>query len=214
MLGGIKDKVAMVRIALLLLLFAGSGFALVGCGGGGGDGGEETTAERTSGGETTAERTSGGETTSARTVGGETTAARGEVTTAQFASANLTLTPSGNSGVSGNANITDTPGGTNVALDVRGLLTQPGTEHVAHIHEGGTCADERAGNGAPVLYPLDPLVSKEDGTASSATSLDGVALRQLTSGAPKYVNVHAEPTGEAGVVPPGIVCADIPGGGG
>ena len=205
MLGGIKNKVATVRIALLLLLLAGSGFALVGCGGGGGGGGGE---------ETTAERTSGGETTSARTVGGETTAARGEVTTAQFASTNLTLTPSGDSGVSGNANITDTPGGTNVALDVQGLLTQPGTEHVAHIHEGGTCADERAGNGAPVLYPLDPLVAKEDGTASSATSLDGVALRQLTSGAPKYVNVHAEPTGEAGVVPPGIACADIPMGGG
>ena len=203
-MGGIKDEKATVRIALLLLLFAGSGFALVGCGGGGGGGGEETTAERTS----------GGETTSARTVGGETTAARGEVTSAQFASANLTLTPSGDSGVSGNANITDTPGGVEVALDVQGLLTQPGTEHVAHIHEGGTCADERAGNGAPVLYPLDPLVAKEDGTASSATSLDGVALRQLTSGAPKYVNVHAEPTGEAGVVPPGIACADIPGGGG
>ena len=204
MLGGIKDKVATGRIALLLLLLAGSGFALVGCGGSdGGGGGEETTAERTS----------GGETTSARTVGAETTAARGEVTTAQFAAANLTLTPSGDSGVSGNANITDTPGGTNVALDVQGLLTQPGTEHVAHIHEGGTCADERAGNGAPVLYPLDPLVAKEDGTASSATSLDGVALRQLTSGAPKYVNVHAEPTGEAGVVPPGIACADIPMGG-
>jgi hypothetical protein len=205
MLGGIKDEVATVRIALLLLLFAGSGFALVGCGGGGGGGGGE---------ETTAERTSGGETTSARSVGGETTAARGEVTTAQFASANLTLTPSGDSGVSGNANITDTPGGVEVALDVQGLLTQPGTEHVAHIHEGGTCADERAGNGAPVLYPLDPLVAKEDGTASSATSLDGVALRQLASGAPKYVNVHAEPTGEAGVVPPGIACADIPMGGG
>jgi hypothetical protein len=216
MLGGIKDGVATVRVALLLLLLAGSGFALVGCGGGGGGGGggEETTVERTSGGETTAERTSGGETTSARTAGGETTAARGgEVTTAQFASANLTLTPSGDSGVSGNANITDTPGGVEVALDVQGLLTQPGTEHVAHIHEGGTCADERAGNGAPVLYPLDPLVAKEDGTASSATSLDGVAIRQLTSGAPKYVNVHAEPTGEAGVVPPGIACADIPMGG-
>ena len=205
MLGRVKNEIATVRIALLLLLLAGSGFALVGCGGGGGGGGGE---------ETTAERTSGGETTSARTVGGETTAARGDVTTAQVASTNLTLTPSGDSGVSGNANITDTPGGVNVALDVQGLLTQSGTEHVAHIHEGGTCADERAGNGAPVLYPLDPLVAREDGTASSATSLDGVTLEQLTSGAPKYVNVHAEPTGEAGAVPPGIACADIPRGGG
>jgi len=189
-------------IAVLLLLLVGSVFALGGCGGGGG--GEETTAERTS----------GGETTSARAVGGETTAARGEITTAEFAFANLTLAPIGYSGVSGNANITDAPGGVDVALDVQGLLTQPGTEHVAHIHEGGSCADERAGNGAPVLYPLDPLIAKEDGTASSATSLDGVTLRQLTSGPPKYVNVHAESTGEEGVVPPGIACADIPGAGG
>ena len=192
----------MLRIVSLLLLLAGSILALVGCGGGGGGGG----------GETTSQRTTGGETTSARTAGGETSAARGGVTTAEFASTNLTLTPSGDSGVSGNAYITDTPGGVDVALDVQGLLTQTGTEHVAHIHEGGTCADDRAGNGAPVLYPLDPLIAQPDGTASSATSLDGVTLRQLTSGAPKYVNVHAEPPGD-GSVPPGIACADIPGSG-
>ena len=112
----------------------------------------------------------------------------------------------------GNANITDTPGGVEVALAVEGLLTAPGTQHVAHIHEGGTCADDRADNGAPVQYPLDPLISLEDGTASSATSIEGVTLEQLTSGAPKYVNVHAEPTGVG--VPPGIACADLPGTGG
>ena len=95
-----------------------------------------------------------------------------------------------------------------MALHVEGLLTPPGTEHVAHIHEGGTCADDRADYGAPVLYPLDPLITLEDGTASSATSVEGVTLDELTSGAPKYVNVHAEPTGEG--VPPGIACADLP----
>ena len=68
---------------------------------------------------------------------------------------------------------------------MEGLLTPPGTEHVAHIHEGGTCADDRADYGAPVLYPLDPLITLEDGTASSATSIEGATLEQLTSGAPK-----------------------------
>jgi hypothetical protein len=204
MMGRVKNEIATVRIALLLLLLAGSGFALVGCGGGGG--GEETTAPRTT----------GVETTSARTVRGETSAARGEVITAQAAFTNLMLTPSRGTEVSGNVNITDTPGGLEVALDVKSLPTEGGTErtteHVAHIHEGGTCADDRAGNGAPVLYPLEPLVAKKDGTASSATSLEGVSLRQLASGAPKYVNVHDEPTGEE--IPPGIACADIPRGGG
>jgi hypothetical protein len=99
-----------------------------------------------------------------------------------------------------------------VAVAVEGLLTPPGTQHVAHIHEGGTCADDRADNGAPVQYPLDPLITLEDGTASSATSIEDVTLEQLTSGASKYVNVHAEPTGEG--VPPGIACADLAGTGG
>src|SRR5919205_1002225 len=87
------------------------------------------------------------------------------------------------------SSLTSTPGGVEVKLDIQNLIGEEvGTEHIAHIHEGGTCADDRAGNGAPVLYPLDPLIAQEDGTASSATSLDGVTLEQLTSGAPKYVN--------------------------
>jgi hypothetical protein len=195
-LGEPKRKIATIRIALMLLLLAISVLALAGCGGEG---------EEKGGGETTG---AGGETTGA---GGDTTAAGG-VTTAEFAVTNVSLTPSRDSGVVGNANITDTPGGVEVALNVEGLLTPPGTEHVAHIHEGGTCADDRADNGAPVLYPLDPLITLEDGTASSATSIEGATLEQLTSGAPKYVNVHAEPTGEG--VPPGIACADLPGTGG
>ena len=187
---------------LMLLPIALSVVTLGGCFGGGG-GGPETTAQRTS----------GGETTSARTVGGETTAARGEITTAELAATKLELTPSRNSGVTGNATITETPGGVEVALEVQGLPTRSGTAHVAHIHEGGTCAGDRADNGAPVEYPLDPLITGEDGTASNATTLEGASLAELTSGSPKYLNVHAETPNE-GVVPPGIACVDLPGAGG
>ena len=201
-MGGVKDKTGTLRIALLVLLFAGSVFALVGCGGGGGGSG---------GGETTVQKTTGGQTTSTRTTtGGENTAARGGTTTVQSTSTNLTLTPIGDSGVTGTANITDAPGGVEVAVNVQGLLTQPGTEHIAHIHEGATCAEESAGNGGSVLYPLNSLITGPDGSASSVTTLEGVSLKQLRSGSAKYVNVHAEPVGD-GSVPPSIACADIPG---
>jgi hypothetical protein len=99
---------------------------------------------------------------------------------------------------------------TTVIVAVEGLRTWPGTEHVAHIHEGGTCADDRAGNGAPVKYPLDPLIAPWNvwnGTASSATSIEGVTLEQLSVGPPKYVDVHSEQTGYARQ---GIACADLP----
>ena len=198
---GRAKKIAATRAALLLLL-AVPVSVLGGCFGGGG-GGEQTTTEGTD----------GAETTPARTVGGDTTTGRGEITTAEVAATNVKLTPSRDSGVVGNATITDTPGGVEVALDVEGLPTRPGTAHVAHIHEGGTCAGDRAGNGAPVQYPLDPLITGEDGSASNATTIEGASLEQLTSGTPKYVNVHAETPNE-GVVPPGIACADLPGTGG
>jgi hypothetical protein len=149
---------------------------------------------------------------STTSAGGETTGTGEETTTAELAATSLELTQSRDSGVVGNANLTDTSGGVEVTVAVEGLLTTPGTPQVAHIHEVGTCADDRADNGAPVQYPLDPLITLEDGTASSATLIEGVTLEQLTSGAPKYVNVHAEPTGEG--VPPGIACADLPGTGG
>lgn len=201
-----------------MLLLAALMFALSGCGGGdsGGGGGETTAAggETTAaggGGETTAAE-GGGETT-ASGAGGGTTSAAGGGTTAEVLTQSFDLTPSGDSGVSGTALITNTPGGVEVNVDVQGLPSAAATEHIAHIHQGATCADDRAGAGAPVQYPLDSVISEPDATAGSATSLEGLSLEQLTSGEPKYVNVHAENTG--GGVPPGIACADVtPTGGG
>ena len=211
-MGGTGRETATVRVASMLLLAISMLALLGGCFGGGeqekGGGGETAADETVVTEETAAETTSaaGGETTAAD---GETTAARGE-TTAEFAATNVSLLPSRDSGVNGTTNVTDAPTGVWVALDVQGLLTRPGTEHVAHVHEVGTCDDERAGNGAPIRYPLDPLLTQGDGTASSATPLDGVILEQLTSGPSKYVNVHGEPVGE-GIISPGIACADLPG---
>jgi hypothetical protein len=199
-----------------MLLLAISMLALLGgCFGGGEQekgGGGETAADETVAEETAAETTTaaGGETTAA---GGETTAAQGGITPVEVAATNVSLLPSRDSGVSGTTNVTDAPTGVWVALEMQGLLTRPGTEHVAHVHEEGICDDDRAGNGAPIRYLLDPLLTQGDGTASSATSLDGVTLEQLTSGPSKYVNVHGEPVGE-GIISPGIACADLPGTGG
>jgi hypothetical protein len=205
-LGGTGRETATVLVASMLLLAISMLALLGGCFGGGEQekgGGGETAADETVAEETAA----GGETTAA---GGETTAARGGIATVEFAATSVSLLPSQDSGVSGTTNVTDAPTGVWVALEVQGLLTRPGTEHVAHVHEGGTCDDDRAGNGAPIRYPLDPLLTQGDGTASSATSLDGVTLEQLTNGPSKYVNVHAEPVGE-GIISPGIVCANLPG---
>lgn len=214
-MGGTGRETATVRVASMLLLAISMLALLGGCFGGGEQekgGGGETAADETVAEETAAETTTaaGGEITAA---GGETTAARGRITPVEFAATNVSLLPSRDSGVSGTTNVTDAPTGVWVALEVQGLLTRPGTEHVAHVHEGGTCDDDRAGNGAPIRYPLDPLLTQGDGTASSATSLDGVTLEQLTSGPSKYVNVHGEPVGE-GIISPGIACADLPGTGG
>jgi hypothetical protein len=211
-LGGTGRETATVRVASMLLLAISMLALLGGCFGSGeqekGGGGETAADETVVTEETAAETTSaaGGETTAAD---GETTAARGE-TTAEFAATNVSLLPSRDSGVNGTTNVTDTPTGVWVALEVQGLLTRPGTELVAHVHEGGTCDGDRAGNGAPIRYPLDPLLTQGDGTASSATPLDGVILEQLTSGPSKYVNVHGEPVGE-GIISPSIACADLPG---
>ena len=179
------------RFVPLLLLFAVFGFIVSGCVGGGG-------------GETTAESTSEG--TVPRTTGG------GTVPT-ELASTTVDLTPSGDSRVNGHARLTNrSGGGVDVELYVQNLQDQPGTEHLAHIHQGGTCADDRAGNGAPVQYPLNSVFTGPDGTGSSTSTISNVTVAELFSGSPKYVNVHAVKTGNE--TPPGISCADLSSAGG
>ena len=195
--GAQKGTMARIRFAGVLLLMIFSVLALGGCQGlfevGGGK-----------------EKEGGGETTAAEA---ESTVVGGRTTPPELAVTTVELTPSRNSGTSATANLTDTPGGVEVALAARGLPTQPGTEHIADIHVGGTCDDERAGSYVPVVYGLDPLYTGQDGTSSSATSIQGVTLDDLTSGSPKYVDIHAVPAGEE-AESPSIACADLPGTGG
>ncbi len=132
---------------------------------------------------------------------------RGAAIPADVASVTLDLTSRGDSGVSGAAILTDTSNGIEVTLNVHDLPGQPGTEHPAHIHEGGTCADNRAGAEALVLYPLEPAIAEQGRTGASTTMIPDTTVVQLFSGAPKYVDVHAEMIGYE--VPPGVSCADI-----
>ena len=190
---GAKRTATILPLAVLLL-------ALSGCGGGDTSGESVTTSAETGGEETTPARTSGGETTSA------STSEEGTVP-ADVLSATVGLSPSQDSGVNGIAILTDTPSGTDVTINVRNLRSQPGVEHLAHIHEGGTCTNEREGNGAVVQYVLDTVTTGQGGNGSSTTAIPDVTVPQFFSGAPKYVDVHAETTGDE--VPPSISCADI-----
>ena len=124
---------------------------------------------------------------------------------AQTSTQTLELTPSRDSGVSGTATLTDTGAGVEVQLDVEGIPSAEGTEHIAHIHQGATCADDRAGAGGPVEFPLNSVFN--EGGAGSSTSTADTSFDELFSGEAYYVNVHAEMTGEG--TPPGVACADV-----
>ena len=131
-------------------------------------------------------------------------------TSTGMASKTVQLSPSRNSGVSGKATFTDTKGGLRVELSMKDLgmnKEKPGTEHLAHIHQPGTCGKDRAGNGAPVQYSLKPLYTRKNGNGTSVTVIKSLTLSRLFSGPPKYVNVHAMKKGSS--VPPGISCGDI-----
>jgi Cu/Zn superoxide dismutase len=124
-------------------------------------------------------------------------------------SAQVQLTPSRDSGVSGTATLTDVEGGVKVELDMRGL-PEAGVEHINHIHGGGTCADDRAGRTAPVTIPLNAVVANEDGTGSATTTIEDVSVAQLFStDQERFILVHAK-TEKGQGVPPGISCADLP----
>jgi hypothetical protein len=117
----------------------------------------------------------------------------------------LELTPSRDSGVSGTATLKEMDGKVKVTLDMKGL-PKDGAEHLAHIHEGATCEDDRADNGGPVEFPLANVVAEGD-TGTSTMTVD-TSFDELFSGDPYYINVHAEQT-DPDAVPPGVACADV-----
>lgn len=186
------------RTASILLLFAVLTLALGACGGTSSSEGEKSSAETTE--ETTGARTSGEETTTAK-IGGA-----GAVPS-DIMSVTIALIPNGDSGVSGTAIFTDTSAGIEATMNVQNLPDQPDTEYPTHIHEGGTCADDREGNSAEVKYPLNPVVAGQGGNGVSTTEIPGATVAQLFSDAPKYVDVHAATTEEQ--MSPSISCADI-----
>jgi Cu/Zn superoxide dismutase len=123
-------------------------------------------------------------------------------------SAQVQLTPSRDSGVSGTATLTDVEGAVEVELNMQGL-PEAGVEHINHIHGGGTCADDRAGRTAPVTIPLKTVVARDDGTGSATTTIEDVSVAHLFGkDKERFILVHAK-TKKGQGVPPGISCADL-----
>lgn len=151
----------------------------------------------------------------------------------------LELTPTNDSGVSGNATFTKAAAGTRVALELRSL-PQPNEIYLAHVHPG-SCEDEKHSNapeGEPVddhshehrhgrhadtyaheenhkataeeiVHPLRPVESNAVGEGSSTTMLEGVTLGELFLHGPRYLNVHAAGSGD----PPQLTCTVLGGAG-
>jgi Cu/Zn superoxide dismutase len=118
------------------------------------------------------------------------------------------LTPSRGSGVSGTATLEGIEGSVEVTLEMQNL-PEAGVQHINHIHAGGTCADDRAGNTAPVTIPLNTVVAQEDGTGSATTTLEDVTMAQLFGeDKERFILFHAKAE-EGGGVPPGIACAGL-----
>lgn len=129
------------------------------------------------------------------------------------------------SGTTGMATFTEVAQGVvRVELSVLGL-PDPNATYLTHIHPG-TCADEQGGGEqeeqgsdnedehsghqgamAEIEYPLRPIVADPQGRGSTITVLNGVTVQELFSGEPKYVNVHAEGSGN----PPSIACGQLGG---
>src|SRR5829696_10246817 len=122
--------------------------------------------------------------------------------------AEVTLTPSRDSGVRGSATLKGVARGVKVTLQMRNL-PEPGVKHINHIHAGGTCADDRAGRTAPVTIPLKTITAQKDGTGSATTTIKDVSVAQLFGeDKERFILLHAEAKKGEGV-PPGIACADL-----
>lgn len=131
----------------------------------------------------------------------------GSVSAQEQESMTVDLEQSRDSGVTGTATFADVEGGVEATVEVQGL-PEEGVEHINHIHEGATCADDRADMGGPVEFPLDDIVAGSDGTGDNTTMIEDVTVAELFSGDPeRYINLHAEQVGED--TPPGITCADL-----
>src|SRR4051794_10734187 len=199
-----------MKILLFGLSLVAMIFFLAGCGGGG----------RSTSGTTTSE-----ETTTASTT--PSTAASTENETGNFAQ--VQLAPLNGSGVTGTASFTDVAQGVRVDLSVQGL-PDPNASYLTHIHPG-VCADEEQGGEeeheapheddhadhdqgdehneegtmAEIEYPLPPITPDSEGRGTTTTVLEGVTVEQLFSDNPKYINVHAEGSGN----PPAIACSPL-----
>jgi hypothetical protein len=169
-------------------------------------------------------------TTSPKQTTASTTASAAESTEKE--SANLAeevdLAPMNGSGVTGTATFTDVAQGVRVDLSVQGL-PDPSASYLTHIHPG-SCADEQEGGEeehdsnhedrhadhdqaaehdegtmAEIEYPLPPISPDPEGRGITTTVLEGVTVERLFSGSPKYINVHAEGSGN----PPAIACSPL-----
>ena len=181
-------------------------------------------------GSTTSSGGGGGSSSSETTPSYSSSSAQTSATTAQQTTPNnaaqgttVVLSPINGSTTSGSATLTDVPagGGVRVELSVEGL-PDPNVTYLAHIHPG-TCAGEQGGGEEQqegthedqhsghegtteeIEYPLSPISADSQGRGSTTSTLDGVTVRGLFSGGPKYINVHAEGSGN----PPAIACGQL-----
>ena len=182
--------------------------SLAGCGSTGG-GGASSEEEET----TPSSSAAASEGTSATTE--ETTTSNNNVT------ATVRLTPMNGSTTTGTATFTDVAQGVvRVELSVLGLPDTNASTYLTHIHPG-TCADEHSGDeeeqdsdhehsdhegtNEEIEYPLPPISADPQGQGFTSAVLDGVTVQELFSGEPKYINVHAQGSGN----PPALACGQL-----
>jgi hypothetical protein len=130
------------------------------------------------------------------------------------------------SSTTGTASFTDTADGVSIELSVLDLPA-PNATYLTHIHSG-TCADELAGGeeedqqqgsdqehehsghegtNGEIEYPLPPITADPQGRGSTTSVLTGLTVQGLFSGGPRYINVHAEGSGN----PPALACSQLGG---